>query len=147
MIALQRQWLSLEPRKLLQKRRHQKLLQKRRHRKLLQKRHQSLLESLSSQPSRAPIVLSGDLHAIGHATLLRSSDLDLSANPVHALLTGPIALTKSPSEPSVVLYAIFRTKRCTLPGFAIAPEAIATRWRVCRTRALQRGFRSGHSLN
>lgn len=65
------------------------------------KQHQRLLESLSSQPGRAPIVLSGDLHAIGHAALLRSSDLDLSANPVHALLTGPVG-TSGSGWPSVV---------------------------------------------
>ncbi len=53
------------------------------------RQHQRLLESLSSQ-SRAPIVLSGDLHAIGHATLERSGDLDLSTNPIHAVLTGPV---------------------------------------------------------
>ncbi len=50
--------------------------------------HQRLLESLTSQTRRPGIVLSGDLHAIGHSTLERSGDLDLSANPVHAVLTG-----------------------------------------------------------
>lgn len=49
--------------------------------------HQRLLNSLTSQ-RRPGIVLSGDLHAIGHATIERSGDLDLSANPVHAVLTG-----------------------------------------------------------
>ena len=52
--------------------------------------HQRLLDSLSSQSKRAPIVLSGDLHAIGHASIERSGDLDLTANPVHAVLTGPV---------------------------------------------------------
>ncbi len=54
------------------------------------KQHQRVLESLTSQPRRPGIVLSGDLHAIGHATLERSGDLDLSANPVHAVLTGTL---------------------------------------------------------
>lgn len=54
------------------------------------KQHQRLLTSMSSQSKRTPVVLSGDLHAIGHATVERSGDLDLSANPVHAVLTGPV---------------------------------------------------------
>lgn len=52
--------------------------------------HQRLLESLTSQSKRPGVVLSGDLHAIGHSALERSGDLDLSANPVHAVLTGPV---------------------------------------------------------
>ena len=54
------------------------------------RQHQRLLESLTSQSRRAGIVLSGDLHAIGHSVLERSGSMDLSANPVHAVLTGPL---------------------------------------------------------
>lgn len=62
------------------------------------RQHQRLLESLTSQPQRAGIVLSGDLHAIGHSVLERSGNMDLSANPVHAVLTGPLGtLTGWPS--------------------------------------------------
>ena len=62
------------------------------------RQHQRLLESLTSQPRRAGIVLSGDLHAIGHSVLERSGSMDLSANPVHAVLTGPLGtLTGWPS--------------------------------------------------
>lgn len=62
------------------------------------RQHQRLLESLTSQSQRAGIVLSGDLHAIGHSVLERSGSLDLSANPVHAVLTGPLGtLTGWPS--------------------------------------------------
>ena len=52
--------------------------------------HQRLLESLNAQKKRPGIVLSGDLHAIGHAALERSVDLDLSKNPVHSVLTGTL---------------------------------------------------------
>ena len=52
--------------------------------------HQRLLESMSSQSKRPGVVLSGDLHAIGHSVLERSGNLDLSGNPVHAVLTGPV---------------------------------------------------------
>ena len=62
------------------------------------RQHQRLLESLTSQQQRAAIVLSGDLHAIGHSVLERSGSMDLSANPVHAVLTGPLGtLTGWPS--------------------------------------------------
>ncbi len=62
------------------------------------RQHQRLLESLTSQSRRSGIVLSGDLHAIGHSVLERSGSLDLSANPVHAVLTGPLGtLTGWPS--------------------------------------------------
>ncbi len=52
--------------------------------------HQRLLESLSAQEKRPAVVLSGDLHAVGHASITRSKDLDLRGNPVHAVLTGPV---------------------------------------------------------
>ena len=62
------------------------------------RQHQRLLESLTSQPQRPGIVLSGDLHAIGHSVLDRSGSMDLTANPVHAVLTGPLGtLTGWPS--------------------------------------------------
>lgn len=63
------------------------------------RQHQRLLESLHAQPGRAPIVLSGDLHATGHAALVRSGSLDLSSNPVHAVLTGTVGTARGwPSE-------------------------------------------------
>jgi hypothetical protein len=52
--------------------------------------HQRLLTSLGDQPRRPGVVLSGDLHAIGHSTIQRSRDLDLADNPVHAVLTGTL---------------------------------------------------------
>jgi hypothetical protein len=56
--------------------------------------HQRLLRGLSEQTTRPGIVLSGDLHAIGHSRLMRSADLDLSRNPVHAILTGPVGTNR-----------------------------------------------------
>ena len=52
--------------------------------------HQRLLEGLTSQSKRPGIVLSGDLHAIGHSSLQASGELNLSDNPVHAILTGTL---------------------------------------------------------
>ena len=52
--------------------------------------HQRLLASLGGQQRRPGIVLSGDLHAIGHSTIQRSRNLDFTDNPVHAVLTGTL---------------------------------------------------------
>lgn len=52
--------------------------------------HQRLLQSLHAQRARPPVMMSGDLHATGHAQITRSGDLDLSNNPVNTLITGPL---------------------------------------------------------
>jgi hypothetical protein len=54
--------------------------------------HQRLLEALASQSRRAPLILSGDLHALGAVRIERSGDLDLGANPVHSALSGPVGV-------------------------------------------------------
>ena len=68
------------------------------------KQHHRLLSSLSSQPKRAAIILSGDLHA----TRARD-DLNLKDNPICAILTGPVGTARG--WPSAV--------RATLPIAAI----------------------------
>lgn len=55
-----------------------------------QLQHQRLVAALSAQRSRAGLMLSGDLHAIGWGAMTRSAELDLSANPVRTVLSGPI---------------------------------------------------------
>ncbi|MDH3439695.1 MAG: hypothetical protein OEM63_03000 [Gammaproteobacteria bacterium] len=52
--------------------------------------HQRLLAGLGAQRNRPAVVLSGDLHAIGHSTIERSRELDLTNNPVHTVLTGTL---------------------------------------------------------
>ena len=52
--------------------------------------HQRLVKTLSAQKHRAGVVLSGDLHATGHARIIKSGNLDLKANPVNTMITGPI---------------------------------------------------------
>jgi len=52
--------------------------------------HQRLLGALSAQRTRAAAMISGDLHAIGHALIMSSGDLDLARNPVHTILSGPL---------------------------------------------------------
>ncbi|WP_343517915.1 hypothetical protein [Sphingomonas sp.] len=52
--------------------------------------HQRLVRALSEQRDRAAITISGDLHAVGATRITRSGDLDLSRNPVRALVAGPV---------------------------------------------------------
>jgi hypothetical protein len=56
------------------------------------RQHQALLAALSSQKRRKALVVSGDLHALGATRIERSGDLDLEANPVHAVLAGPVGV-------------------------------------------------------
>ena len=52
--------------------------------------HQRLLGSLTAQKRRAAIVMSGDLHASGHAQITASDGLDLASNPINTMITGPL---------------------------------------------------------
>jgi hypothetical protein len=61
--------------------------------------HQRLVRALSAQKGRAAITISGDMHASGAKRITASGDLDLSANPVEAILSGPIG-TGSKGWPS-----------------------------------------------
>jgi hypothetical protein len=52
--------------------------------------HDRLMTSLSANRRRIPLVVSGDLHAIGAGKMLRCGAENLAANPVMAVLSGPI---------------------------------------------------------
>ena len=52
--------------------------------------HNRLLRAASSMQG-IPLFLSGDLHALGEGRILRYGNLDLRANPVVSVLTGPIS--------------------------------------------------------
>ena len=52
--------------------------------------HDRLMQALSMMPERIPIVVSGDLHAIGEGRMLRSGQLDFSRHPVIPVLPGPL---------------------------------------------------------
>lgn len=52
--------------------------------------HQRILSSIANQDERIPIMVSGDLHAIGSGMITRSGPLILD-NPVHSILAGPIS--------------------------------------------------------
>jgi hypothetical protein len=61
--------------------------------------HQRLAEALSAQKTRAAVSISGDMHASAISRISRSGDLDLSANPIEAILPGTIG-TGTPGFPS-----------------------------------------------
>ena len=63
--------------------------------------HDRLLQGLNENRSRTPLVISGDLHAIGRGAIHRSGSLDFSNNPITTILSGPVG-TSSRGFPSVV---------------------------------------------
>jgi len=65
------------------------------------KQHDRLAGSLGAMRNRAPLVVSGDLHAIAIGAISRSGALDLSENPITAVLSGPVG-TAPGGFPSVV---------------------------------------------
>ena len=54
------------------------------------KQHDRLIQAMAAMKGRAPLVISGDMHAVAIGRMLRSGALDLKANPVNAVLSGPI---------------------------------------------------------
>ena len=52
--------------------------------------HDRLLTAISSMKGRVPFVISGDLHAVGMARIVRSGRQEFRANPVATVLSGPI---------------------------------------------------------
>ena len=59
------------------------------------KQHDRLIAAMSAMPGRAPLVISGDMHAVAIGRMLRSGMLDLKANPVNVVLSGPIGTRPS----------------------------------------------------
>ena len=58
--------------------------------------HNRLMQAISEMKGRVPLVISGDLHATALGRVLRSKDLDLKANPVNVVLSGPIGCRPGP---------------------------------------------------
>ena len=55
------------------------------------KQHDRLMEAMTGNERAAcRLMISGDMHAIAIGRMLRSGSLDLTANPVNAVLSGPI---------------------------------------------------------
>ncbi len=103
------------------------------------KQHDRLLQAMSKMKGRVPLVVSGDLHACALGHIKRTGDIDLSANPVFAVLVGPIGTRDSgwPSgvrkilpQPSLHLQMEELVKPIEQHGFTIAdftPTSITLR--------------------
>ena len=65
------------------------------------KQHDRLIESIGAMKGRRPLIVSGDLHAIGVGTIRRSGQINLESNPIAAVLSGPIG-TRPGGWPSAV---------------------------------------------
>ena len=65
------------------------------------KQHDRLVHAIGRQQDRIPLVISGDLHAIGVGNIHRSGSVEFGNNPVTAILSGPIG-TGERGFPSVV---------------------------------------------
>ena len=63
--------------------------------------HDRLVSAISGQPDRAPLVISGDLHAIGVGRMHRAGGVNMGARPVTTVLSGPVG-TSVRGFPSVV---------------------------------------------
>jgi hypothetical protein len=54
------------------------------------KQHDRLMAAMTAMKGRVPLIISGDMHAVAIGRMMRSGSLDLRANPIHAVLSGPI---------------------------------------------------------
>lgn len=54
------------------------------------KQHDRLMQTLSAMKGRAPVWISGDMHAHGEARLVRGAEVDLKQNPVNVFLSGAL---------------------------------------------------------
>ena len=54
------------------------------------KQHDRLMQALGNMKERIPLVISGDLHAIGMGRMLRAGHHDFSRHPITTVLAGPI---------------------------------------------------------
>jgi hypothetical protein len=66
-----------------------------------QRQHDRLLQAASAMRNRVPLFISGDLHSLAEGRILRTSAIDLRANPVVSVLPGPVG-TGRPGWPSLV---------------------------------------------
>jgi hypothetical protein len=54
------------------------------------RQHDRLAQAMTEQRDRIALSISGDLHAIGAGRVHRSGSIDMSANPLNLILSGPI---------------------------------------------------------
>ncbi|MFN0124544.1 MAG: alkaline phosphatase D family protein [Blastocatellia bacterium] len=113
------------------------------------KQHDRLLAAMSAMRERVPLVISGDLHACALGRIQQTGTTELMANPVVAVLSGPIGtgergwpsnVRKIGPQPSLHLRVEEQVKPIEQHGFTLAdftPEKVTLRlfkWDV-RTQA------------
>jgi phosphodiesterase/alkaline phosphatase D-like protein len=93
------------------------------------KQHDRLLAAMSAMRDRVPLVVSGDLHACALGRIERTGATELAANPVVAVLSGPIstgergwpsAVRKTGPRPSLHLRMEEQVKPIEQHGFTLA---------------------------
>ena len=101
--------------------------------------HQRLVAAASARRDRTPLFLMGDLHSTGAGRMLGSDGLDLSANPIVALLTGtpgtrglgwPSQFRGQRARPSLLVEAEEWIEPIEENGFTlldVTPDAVSVR--------------------
>ncbi len=83
------------------------------------KQHDRLAQAVGAQAERAPLIVSGDLHALGVGRMHRAGEVNLAGRPITTVLSGPIG-TSIRGFPSVV-----RGIGATPPAHLDMEEAVA----------------------
>jgi phosphodiesterase/alkaline phosphatase D-like protein len=103
------------------------------------KQHDRLLAAMSAMRNRVPLAISGDLHACALGRIEQTGGADLAANPVVAVLSGPIstgergwpsAVRKTGPRPSLHLRMDEQVKPIEQHGFTLAdftPDKVSLR--------------------
>ena len=104
------------------------------------KQHDRLMAAMTEMKGRVPLVVSGDMHAVALAQMLRSGSLDLKRNPINIALSGTIGtwpggwpssgIRGTPATPSAVVDLDEKVKPIEQHGFTLAdftPDKIVLR--------------------
>jgi hypothetical protein len=104
------------------------------------KQHDRLMTAMSEMKGRVPLIVSGDMHAIALAQMLRTGVHDLKRNPINVALSGTIGtwpggwpssgIRGTPATPSAVLDLDEKIKPIEQHGFTLVdftPEKIVLR--------------------
>ena len=83
------------------------------------RQHDRLAQAVGAQTERAPLIVSGDLHALGVGRMHRAGEVTLAGRPITTVLSGPIG-TSIRGFPSVV-----RGIGATPPAHLDLEEAVA----------------------
>jgi len=93
------------------------------------KQHDRLMQTLANNQMRPPLVISGDMHSIALGSMTRTSNYDLSKNPVNVALSGTggtrpagwpsSGWRKTPALPSQVLDFTEEVKPIEQHGFTL----------------------------